>query len=158
MLHPADDEAWHAMDRFDPEFARDPRSVRLGLSTDSFQPYSSDSTAYSYWLVFLMLYNLPPNKCLRARFIFLTLVILGPKEPRKEINIFLRPLMEEIMKFWSKYFSCANNVNAHTTWYHIVEEVALTDLSIFQLKGKDVGAPSAQYVKDDEWNYTMFYM
>jgi hypothetical protein len=49
-------------------------------------------------------------------------------------------------------------VNAHTTWYHIVEEVALTDLSIFQLKGKYVGAPSAQYVKDDEWNYTMFYM
>jgi hypothetical protein len=99
MLHLADDEAWHAMDRFDPEFARDPRSVRLGLSTDGFQPYNSDSTAYSYWLVFLMPYNLPPNKCLRERFIFLTLVILGPKELRKEINIFLRPLMEEIMKF-----------------------------------------------------------
>jgi hypothetical protein len=23
MSHPADDEAWHALDRFDPEFARD---------------------------------------------------------------------------------------------------------------------------------------
>jgi hypothetical protein len=36
MLHPADTEAWHALDHFDPEFARDPRSVRLGLSTDVF--------------------------------------------------------------------------------------------------------------------------
>jgi hypothetical protein len=36
MLHPADTEAWEALDRFDPEFARDPRSLRLGLSTDGF--------------------------------------------------------------------------------------------------------------------------
>jgi hypothetical protein len=47
MSHPADDEAWHTLDHFDPEFARDARSVRLGLLTDDFQPYSSDSTAYS---------------------------------------------------------------------------------------------------------------
>jgi hypothetical protein len=30
-----------------------------------------------------MLYNLPPNKCLKEWFIFLTLVILGPKKPKK---------------------------------------------------------------------------
>jgi hypothetical protein len=39
---------------------------------------------------------------------------------------------KDIMNFSSKYFSCANNVNAHTTWYHIVEEVSLSELSIFQ--------------------------
>jgi hypothetical protein len=47
MSLPADVEAWDALDHFDPEFARDPRSVRLGLSTDGFQPYNSDSIAYS---------------------------------------------------------------------------------------------------------------
>jgi hypothetical protein len=47
MLHPVDAEPWHTLDHFDPEFARDPRSVCLGLSMDGFQPYSSDSTAYS---------------------------------------------------------------------------------------------------------------
>jgi hypothetical protein len=52
MLHPADAEAWHALDRFDLKFARDPRSVRIGLLTDGFQPYSSDITAYSCWSVF----------------------------------------------------------------------------------------------------------
>jgi hypothetical protein len=36
MSHPADSEAWQTLDRFDPEFARDPRSVRLGFSTDGF--------------------------------------------------------------------------------------------------------------------------
>jgi hypothetical protein len=56
---------------------------------------------------------------------------------------------KEIMNFSSKYFSCANNVNTHMMWYHIVEEVPLSELSIFQWKGKDVGAPSAHYVMDD---------
>jgi hypothetical protein len=65
---------------------------------------------------------------------------------------------KEIMNFSSKYFSCMNNVNAHKTWYHIVEEVPLRELSIFQWKDKGVGASSAHYVMDNEWNYTMLYM
>jgi hypothetical protein len=65
---------------------------------------------------------------------------------------------KEITNFSSKYFSRANNVNAHTTRYHIVEEVPLSELPIFQGKGKCVGSPSAYYVMDEEWNYTMLYM
>jgi hypothetical protein len=64
MSHPTDAEAWHALDHFDPEFVRDPRSVRLDLSTDGFQSYSFNSIAYSCWPVFMIPYNLPPNKCL----------------------------------------------------------------------------------------------
>jgi hypothetical protein len=65
---------------------------------------------------------------------------------------------KEITNFSSKYISRANNANAHMTWYHIVEEVPLSELPIFQWKGKGVGAPSAHYVTDDEWNNTMLYM
>jgi hypothetical protein len=97
---------WHkegicdSEDRFDPEFARDSRSVRLSLSMDGFHPYSSDSTVYSCWSVSVMLYNLPPNKCLKEGLIFFALVILGPKEQKKQINIFLRSLMEELKELW----------------------------------------------------------
>jgi hypothetical protein len=63
MLHPADTEAWEVLDRFDPEFVRDPRSVHLGLSTDGFQPQASN--LYSCWPVFIMPYNLSSNKCLK---------------------------------------------------------------------------------------------
>jgi hypothetical protein len=48
----------------------------------------------------MMLYNLPPNKCLKEGFIFLALVIPGLKEPRKQINIYLRSLMEELKELW----------------------------------------------------------
>jgi hypothetical protein len=88
ISHPADAEAWHALNRFDPEFVRDHKSVHLVLSTDGFQPYNFDSTTYSCWPVFMMSYNLPPNKCLKEGFIFLALVIPGPKELKKQMNIF----------------------------------------------------------------------
>jgi hypothetical protein len=52
----------------------------------------------------------------------------------------------------STWFCLQNQV-----WqYHIVE-VPLSELSIFQWKGKGVGGPSAHYVTN-EWNYTMLYM
>jgi hypothetical protein len=100
MLHLTDAKAWHTLDHFDPNFVRDPRSVCLGLSTDGFQPYNSDSTAYSCWPVFMMSYNLPPNKCLKEGLIFLPLVILGLKESKKQMNIFLHPLIEELKELW----------------------------------------------------------
>jgi hypothetical protein len=65
---------------------------------------------------------------------------------------------KEIINFSSMYFTRANNVNAPTTWYHVVRDVPLSELSIFQWKGKYVGAPSAHYVTNKEWNYSMLYM
>jgi hypothetical protein len=83
MLYPADGEAYQAFDRFDLEFARDPRSVRLGLSMNDFQPHITDSSPYFCWPVFIMPYNLSLNKCLKQGFIFLAHAIPGPKEPKK---------------------------------------------------------------------------
>jgi hypothetical protein len=122
LSHPADDEAWHALDRFDPEFAWELRSVHLGLSTGGFHPYSSDSTTYSCWPVFMMSYNLPPNKCLKEGFIFFALVILGPKEPRKQMNIFLCLLMKELKELWQgvntydSHLKCRFNLRAAYPW------------------------------------------
>jgi hypothetical protein len=65
MSHPMDGESWQALDHFDPEFARDPESVCFSLSMDGLEPYSIDSTPYFCWAVFVMPYNLPPNKCLK---------------------------------------------------------------------------------------------
>jgi hypothetical protein len=78
ISHPADTEAWEALDRFDPEFERDPKSVRHGLSTDDFQPHSEASYPYYCWPIFVTPYNLFSNKYLKQGFVFLALIILGP--------------------------------------------------------------------------------
>ncbi|XP_025811686.1 uncharacterized protein LOC112889329 [Panicum hallii] len=100
MVHLSDGEAWQALDRFDPEFARDPRSARLGLSTDGFTPYTNNSTSYSCWPVFMMPYNLPPSKCMKEDVTFLALIIPGPKDPVTKINVFMQPLIEELKLLW----------------------------------------------------------
>jgi hypothetical protein len=41
-------------------------------------------------------------------------------------------MCKDVMNFSSKYFSRVNNMNAYTMQYHIVEEVPLSELSIFQ--------------------------
>jgi hypothetical protein len=56
------------------------------------------------------------------------------------------------------YFSRANNVNASMMRYHVVKDVMLSELSIFQWNGTGVGATSAHYVIDKEWNYSMLYL
>jgi hypothetical protein len=100
MIHPSDGEAWEALDSFDPGFASDPRSVRLGMSTDGFTPYSTSSTSYSCWPVFMMPYNLPPTKCMKEGFMFLALIIPGPKHPGTKINVFMEALMKELEDLW----------------------------------------------------------
>jgi hypothetical protein len=69
-----------------------------------------------------MPYNLPPNKCLKVRFIFLALVIPGPKEPKKQMNIFLRLLMNELKELWQgvdaydSHLKCRFNLRATYLW------------------------------------------
>jgi hypothetical protein len=57
---------------------------------------------------------------------------------------------KEITNFSSMYFLRTNNVNAHTTWYTVVRDIPLSELSIFHWKGKGVGASNAHYVTNNE--------
>jgi hypothetical protein len=72
--------------------------------------------------VFMMPYNLPPNKYLKEGFIFLALVIPDSKEPKKQINIFLRPLMEELKELWQgvdtydNHLKCRFNLRVAYLW------------------------------------------
>jgi hypothetical protein len=65
---------------------------------------------------------------------------------------------KEITNFSCLYFSRANNVNAPTTRYHVLRDVPFSELSIFQWTGTGVGATSAHYVTDKEWNYSVLYL
>ena len=59
MRHPRDGDAWKAFDGAFPDFASEPRNVRLGLASDGFNPFGSFNQHYSVWPVVLIPYNLP---------------------------------------------------------------------------------------------------
>jgi hypothetical protein len=99
MVHPSDSEAWKALDDFDADFARDARNVCIGLATNGFLPYNMSAVSYSCWPVFAISYNLPPALCMKYEYMFLSLIIPCPDHPRININVMLKPLIEELKQF-----------------------------------------------------------
>ncbi|KAM6565737.1 hypothetical protein CsatA_024865 [Cannabis sativa] len=100
MRHPVDGIAWKDFDAKHPDFASEPRNIRLGLAADGFNPFGNMSLAYSMWPVVLANYNLPPWMCMKDNNFMLALLIPGPKSPGKDMDVFLRPLVDELKELW----------------------------------------------------------
>ncbi|XP_010229687.1 uncharacterized protein LOC100825465 [Brachypodium distachyon] len=49
LKHPADVAQWRTLDAEFPDFASDPRKLRLGLSTDGINPFGNMSSTHSTW-------------------------------------------------------------------------------------------------------------
>jgi hypothetical protein len=101
MVHPSDGEAWKHFNSVHPHFSAESRNVHLGLCTDGFNPFRSFVARYSCWPVILTVYNLSPGMCLRSEFMFLSTVIPGPSILGRNIDVFLRPLIDELAQLWS---------------------------------------------------------
>nr|GFA73420.1 hypothetical protein [Tanacetum cinerariifolium] len=86
MHHLVDGRTWKNFDTKYPNFAKEPRNVRLGLAADGFNPFGNLNQAYNMWSVILTTYNLPPWLCMKESSFMLTLLIPGPKSPGKDIN------------------------------------------------------------------------
>ena len=106
LRHPADGEAWQNFDSLNEHFASDPRSIRLGLASDGFNPFGNMSTTYSMWPVVLIPYNLPPWKIAAKTNYLLSLLIPGPKSPTKDFDVFMRPLIDELKVLWNVGTDC----------------------------------------------------
>ncbi|OMO62810.1 Transposon, En/Spm-like protein [Corchorus capsularis] len=100
LKHPADSEAWKAFDSLFPDFAKDPRNVRLGLTTDGFNPFKTMSLSYSIWPIILIPYNLPPWMCMKSPYFMLSTLIPGPSSPLNSIDVYLQPLIKELKELW----------------------------------------------------------
>ncbi|XP_016206702.1 uncharacterized protein LOC107647092 [Arachis ipaensis] len=98
--HPWDGDAWKAFDRTYYDFSSDPRSVRLALASDGFNPYGNMSSKYSISPVVLIPYNLPPWICMKPSSFVLSMIIPGPKMPGNDIDVYLQPLIEELKLLW----------------------------------------------------------
>ncbi|GJU08356.1 hypothetical protein Tco_1124786 [Tanacetum coccineum] len=79
----------------------EPRNVRLGLAADGFNPFGKLSQSYSMWPVILTTYNLPSWLCMRESYLMLTLLIPGLKSPGMDIDVYLRPLIDDLKDLWA---------------------------------------------------------
>ena len=102
MRHPADSKAWKHLDEKyrEKEFAKDARSVWLGLASDGFNPVGLMSISHTTWPVILIPYNLPPWMCMKQHNWIMSMIIPGPKSAGNNIDVYLQPLIDELLVLW----------------------------------------------------------
>ena len=63
-------------------------------------PFGEWSSSHSTWPVTLCMFNLPSWLCMKRKYMLMPLFIQGPKEPGNDIDVFLRPLVDELLLMW----------------------------------------------------------
>ena len=71
-----------------------------GLSTDGMNLFNERMSNHNTWPVILTMYNIPTWLCQMRKYLLLTILISGPKQPDIDIDVFLKPLMQEIGRLW----------------------------------------------------------
>jgi len=100
-------KTWKHIHMTQPDFARNPCNIRLGLAFDGVNPYVDLSTNHFTWLVLLLNYNMPPWLTTKKFFVMLILLILANDFVKNEnINVYLQPLVEELEKLWKGVKAC----------------------------------------------------
>ncbi|KAF5442714.1 hypothetical protein F2P56_035341 [Juglans regia] len=156
MRHPADSSVWKDFDHKHERFSQDPRNVRLALASDGFNPFNNLSKPYSIWPVLLVPYNLPPWSCKKDPYTMLSLLIPGPKSPGNDIDVFLRPLVDELKELWEAgihtydaYSGQMFRLHAALLWT-INDFPAYANLSGWSTKGK-MACPSCTVDTNSQW-------
>ncbi|GAA0148300.1 hypothetical protein LIER_07782 [Lithospermum erythrorhizon] len=99
--HRADSLAWKDFDEKHPNFACDPRNIRLDLASDGFNSFRIMNINHSTWPIVLMVYNLFLWLCMKKSFFILSVLINGPKSLGNKIDVYMQSLIEDLKELWT---------------------------------------------------------
>ncbi|GKC38256.1 hypothetical protein Tco_1050640 [Tanacetum coccineum] len=77
------------------------KCMEPGLAADGLNPFGKLSQSYNMCPVILTTYNMPPWLCMKESSLMLMLLILDPKSPGKDIDVYLRPLIDDLKDLWA---------------------------------------------------------
>jgi hypothetical protein len=97
--HPADAAQWGNINIHFTWFDN-ARSIWFAMSIDGVNPFGNQSSTHSTWPVVLSLYNLPPLICKKQKYMMLTILVSRPKQPGDRIDVYLRPLVDDLKILW----------------------------------------------------------
>ncbi|GJV64276.1 retrotransposon gag domain, retroviral aspartyl protease [Tanacetum coccineum] len=86
--HSAKEMTWHATGK-----CTEPGKMQYPIDGRAWKDFDT---------MILTTYNLPPWLCMKESSFMLTLLIPGPKSPGKDIDVYLRPLIDNLKDLWAK--------------------------------------------------------
>jgi hypothetical protein len=102
LHHPADGIQWRNFDQKHKDFTTKVRNIRFGLSTDGMNLFRETCNSHSTWPVTLCIYNQPSWLCMKCKFIMMPLLISGPVQVGNDIDVYLQPLIDDLLVLWEK--------------------------------------------------------
>ncbi|XP_057535340.1 uncharacterized protein LOC130813518 [Amaranthus tricolor] len=100
LKHPANSPQWIKIDNKFTEFKCEPRNLCLALASNGMNPFGNQSSSHSTCPVILCIYNLSPELCMKRKYLMLSMLISGPRQPGNDIDIYLAPLIEDQKMMW----------------------------------------------------------
>ena len=100
LRHPADSPSWRLVDQKWPDFAIEERNLRLAISANGINLHKIFRSSYSCWPIVMITYNLPPWLCMKRKFMMLTMLISGPRQPGNDIDVYLSQLIDDLKTLW----------------------------------------------------------
>ena len=80
----------------------------------------------------MVTYNLPPWLRMKRKFMMLTLLISGPKQPGVDIDVYLQPLIDDLKTLWN---DGVNVYDAHKDEHFNLKGVLLWTINDFPAYG-----------------------
>ncbi|XP_058784049.1 uncharacterized protein LOC131658813 [Vicia villosa] len=102
IRHVTDSLQRKKIDSLFPNFGKESRNLRLGISTDGMNPFGNINTNHISWPVLLMIYNLSPRLCMKRKYVMLSMMISGLKQPGNDIDVYLSPLIDDLKVLWEE--------------------------------------------------------
>jgi hypothetical protein len=116
-------------------------------------PFNERMSDHSTWLVILTMYNIPTWLCQKRKYLFLTVLISGPRQPGIDIDVFLEPVMLEFERLW-KFGEPMYDAFRHEDFtLRAILYVTINDhLVLFALYGQIKGKTGCLvYLDDTKW-------
>lgn len=119
-----DGKVWQSMTDINGNlYTEDWRNLLAMFNIDWFQPF--DKSEHSVGALYMVLLNLPREIRFKKENVLLIGLIPGPKEPVRDVNSYLTPLVNELLSFWKGVYL---NTNGDATLYRLALCCIASDL------------------------------
>ena len=154
LCHPIDSSQWKKINHLYLNFEKEARNLRLGLATNGMNPYGSLSTQHSSWPILLVIYNLPPWLCMKQKYMMLSMMISGPRQPGNDIDVYLSPLIEDLTKLWDEGVVVFDGYRNETFKLHAMLFCTINDFPTYgNLSGYSVKGHRACLIYEEDTSY-----
>jgi len=122
---------WKNIDKEFPKFSEECRNIHFGLATDGMNPFVNLSTNDNCWPVILFIYNISLGLFIKRKYMMLSMMISGSKQPGNDINVYLNPLVEDLKLLWLDDVEVFDVVASKTFMMHAMLFCTINDFPTY---------------------------